>query len=431
MQLRRTWLLIQMYFCFASGLGRDVIGTLAGVPISDEPITHLTNCSSDYQCSFSYAYTPLCEGGVCEHANGFRDRVGQCTCDVKRNGVREALTLPVLKYWNDTQNLSTCFQQCTEINRKSKGKCHAVQGVFVTKKKSFDCTLLGVPDGCETGECHYDGDGTRASFCYHTVPPDAKCENQPRCSGNFGYCCPTQDNVMRACCGGTLPPSSHWPENHLSFEYQVAVAVGAAVLVCLSCLLSARQRSRFTIRRRHEERKLQFTRSVEDIRMNVDAGRNAMSFMPGSDGDPSLGLPPPRLSYDDMVEDRTICRNKTNSVRPAELASLHEFYNTWLTTREPPCYILAFVNAKSGNQSAKALIREFNRAFETGGSIQSERELGSSFGKVCELNLPGSIEKAFTDLEEVCRVSQRNKIRLLVCGGDGTVTWVLTESRSA
>jgi len=229
---------------------------------------------------------------------------------------------------------------------------------------------------------------------------------------------------MEACCDDLA-------SFKLPLGYEIAIPVASFFIFCMLCCICARQRSQFTIRRRHEVRKLQFTRSIEEIRAevnNIGHHRGAMTFtaemgLPGRSSFSSYTVA--HLSYDDMSEDRTLFRNRCNPVNPDEVNSLHDYYRAWLSAREAPCFVLAFVNKKSGNQSSDALIREFNRAF--GNGAEGRNNLDLAIGKVCELNVPDSIKNAFEDLEEVCRVSRRSKIRLLVCGGDGTVTWVLSE----
>merc|ERR1719329_1712885 len=144
---------------------------------------------------------------------------------------------------------------------------------------------------------------------------------------------------------------------------EALIISGGVLLTVVICCVCMRQRSQFTIQRRREARALQFQRNVADIRADLRDDRNALSFVhPSSPLDSSMNPSFHPAAYDDMSDgDRTVYGNKCNAIQAADIDSLGRFYESWLTLRKAPCYVLAFVNAKSGNQSAEALIREFKR----------------------------------------------------------------------
>lgn len=81
--------------------------------------------------------------------------------------------------------------------------------------------------------------------------------------------------------------------------------------------------------------------------------------------------------------------------------------------------IVAFVNSKSGGQAGE-LLRQTLR--EHLGSLEDEKAIE---GEVCDLSLDGEPENTIQFLAESLKFSEA-PTRLLVCGGDGTVTWILT-----
>lgn len=79
-------------------------------------------------------------------------------------------------------------------------------------------------------------------------------------------------------------------------------------------------------------------------------------------------------------------------------------------------HIVAFVNSQSGGQIGN-LIKEVLRE-----SLGSEEEKKAFIGEVCDLSLPSEPESTIKGFGEP---SARQR-RLVICGGDGTVTWILT-----
>jgi diacylglycerol kinase (ATP) len=79
-------------------------------------------------------------------------------------------------------------------------------------------------------------------------------------------------------------------------------------------------------------------------------------------------------------------------------------------------HIVVFVNSQSGGQIGN-LIMEILRE-----SIGSEKEEKAFIGEVCDLSLPSEPEST---IKGFGAPSARER-RLVICGGDGTVTWILT-----
>lgn len=414
--MRRSWtcgVLLGSLCARSAAMEYDVAGFFG----SSGKSPPLPSCTSDWNCSW-FPFTPTCRNGDCKVEPGYGYKSGACECVFDS---KKSCNMQTLRVLNSTPSLQSCFNECT-----GHFGCVAVGGSWDTSSKLFSCILLASPPACDvsSGNCILRGTGQRgSSFCYLEKEEDVECAAHPGC-GYFGECCPTNDGIMLPCCH---PSVVDW----LLF-FHVGVPSIAAVIFCIFCLVCARQRSQFTIRRRRQEIKDQFQRSLTDIRAEVqEIGTNLNSVTFTCEAGAGLDVSmmealhnyAPRRAYDDMIEDRYDYRNRCNPVNRAEINSLHHFYQSWLSHGQAPCYVLAFVNSKSGSQSSQALISEFNRCFST------DDQRRQSFGKVCELNVADSISLAFQDLEEVCRVNKfgKNKIRLLVCGGDGTVTWVLSE----
>eukprot|EP00931_Biecheleriopsis_adriatica_P104079 TRINITY_DN78820_c0_g1_i1.p1 TRINITY_DN78820_c0_g1~~TRINITY_DN78820_c0_g1_i1.p1 ORF type:complete len:499 (-),score=93.78 TRINITY_DN78820_c0_g1_i1:56-1552(-) len=118
---------------------------------------------------------------------------------------------------------------------------------------------------------------------------------------------------------------------------------------------------------------------------------------------------------------------RLRQARPKEIRPVRDFYNWWQENGgERPPYILAFVNSRSGNQSVSQAIK-----------TQLTTLLGTKFrangggqvylaGEVCELS---EVRNNPRHVRDTIRNTKRNisQLRFLVCGGDGTVTWVLHE----
>lgn len=111
---------------------------------------------------------------------------------------------------------------------------------------------------------------------------------------------------------------------------------------------------------------------------------------------------------------------------------MHDYYDWWQANGgEQPPYIVAFVNSRSGNQSVSRAIKN-----------QLETLLGHEFkdaggaeiflaGSVCELSGVFTNPRHVRDtIRDTKRLISARALRFLVCGGDGTVTWVLQEIES-
>eukprot|EP00928_Gymnodinium_smaydae_P081795 TRINITY_DN65257_c0_g1_i1.p1 TRINITY_DN65257_c0_g1~~TRINITY_DN65257_c0_g1_i1.p1 ORF type:complete len:523 (+),score=110.51 TRINITY_DN65257_c0_g1_i1:119-1687(+) len=85
-------------------------------------------------------------------------------------------------------------------------------------------------------------------------------------------------------------------------------------------------------------------------------------------------------------------------------------------TRDP--YIVAFVNSKSGGQAGELIMKTLKESLSKG-KIE-----GKFQGEVCDLSAKGEPDGTIASLAQ--KVQQGLNVRLLVCGGDGTVTWILT-----
>jgi len=131
-------------------------------------------------------------------------------------------------------------------------------------------------------------------------------------------------------------------------------------------------------------------------------------------------------SYHGAIHRRKMRLQKANA---QQIQPIRDYYDTWQDQGgEPPPYILAFVNSKSGNQKVSQAIKDQLKTLlghkfrKTGGG---EVYLA---GDVCELgearSRPDHVRNAIRDTKR--SISARS-LRFLVCGGDGTVTWVLQE----
>jgi hypothetical protein len=80
--------------------------------------------------------------------------------------------------------------------------------------------------------------------------------------------------------------------------------------------------------------------------------------------------------------------------------------------------IVAFVNSKSGGQVGALLMRILKE------NLSKDEDESVLHGHVCDLSASGEPTASIDDLAEAIRRGQ--DLRLMVCGGDGTVTWILT-----
>ncbi|CAE8639770.1 unnamed protein product, partial [Polarella glacialis] len=156
-------------------------------------------------------------------------------------------------------------------------------------------------------------------------------------------------------------------------------------------------------------------------------------------------LPPPNLSFAefglshdeaDTVQERYHGRIDRGRLRfwrlrqakPKEIQPVWDYYSWWQANpgQTRPPFILAFVNSRSGNQSVSQAIK---RQLETILGQQFQSAGGGEVhlaGSVCELSEvrinPRHVRETIRDAKR-----QISQLPFLVCGGDGTVTWVLQE----
>jgi len=96
---------------------------------------------------------------------------------------------------------------------------------------------------------------------------------------------------------------------------------------------------------------------------------------------------------------------------------LNSFVREYTDVHHQRPHVVAFVNSRSGGQSGRLLMQTLTE------SIGRSEHLALT-GEVCDLSLPGEPAKTVETLAlGLGRYSQK---RLLICGGDGTVTWILT-----
>lgn len=136
----------------------------------------------------------------------------------------------------------------------------------------------------------------------------------------------------------------------------------------------------------------------------------------------------PGTHEDDMNSSRTF-GGISRDIRPtlptmAEVRSLSTFVRKLKRIRQvsgvkkPPPQIAAFVNPRSGGQIGQLIMRTLLE------SLGDESDSKVLVGSVCDLSQPH--EPASTIDELAKGVMAGSDIRLIVCGGDGTVTWILT-----
>jgi diacylglycerol kinase (ATP) len=85
-------------------------------------------------------------------------------------------------------------------------------------------------------------------------------------------------------------------------------------------------------------------------------------------------------------------------------------------------HVIAFVNSKSGGQIGEAIMKTLQEAI--GPSTDSDLPCT---GEVCDLSKQEEPDQTIAKMaEDLKSFGARRSKKLLVCGGDGTVTWILT-----
>ncbi|CAJ1390984.1 unnamed protein product [Effrenium voratum] len=128
--------------------------------------------------------------------------------------------------------------------------------------------------------------------------------------------------------------------------------------------------------------------------------------------------------------------------RPEALQPVRQFFDGWSETHcgQKPPYILAFVNSMSGNlRVSQAIKKQLNTLLDhkftpSGrGEVSNnerlrERRIWRFGGRTATLRRCGRhVRDVIRDTKRLMAVANITQLRFLVCGGDGTVTWVLHE----
>lgn len=102
---------------------------------------------------------------------------------------------------------------------------------------------------------------------------------------------------------------------------------------------------------------------------------------------------------------------------PEHFEALGSFSATYKQQHKRKPHVVAFVNSRSGGQVGRLLMKALTQSIGKG-----EDSTEAFTGEVCDLSLP---EEPENTIETIAAASDMQR-KLLVCGGDGTVTWILT-----
>lgn len=130
-----------------------------------------------------------------------------------------------------------------------------------------------------------------------------------------------------------------------------------------------------------------------------------------------------RMDSDDWNQHRTfggIQRfPRLTTPTPQQYEGFTSFCRQYESQHSRKPHVIAFVNSRSGGQTGGLLMHTLRE------SMGTQRDGGENCtGQVCDLSNPDEPENTIDALAE--SLDPRFPKKLLVCGGDGTVTWILT-----
>lgn len=108
---------------------------------------------------------------------------------------------------------------------------------------------------------------------------------------------------------------------------------------------------------------------------------------------------------------------KLNRTSDPQVRELIRFWRSFESLELQRPYVIAFVNSRSGGQIGQAIMEELRRLLGVAPDMPG--------GEVCDLS---ETDEPTLTIQRIARSdNQIGKTRFLVCGGDGTVTWILNE----